>query len=151
MSRPEKDRIINCPPAFAEFKPPGVPRRALNQIVLNIAEYEALRLADYEGRDQVDSAGEMEISRPTFTRLLKKARQKLCAMLVEGKSLTIEGGTVHFKANLIRCRDCQHVFRVKIDQDPTDCPRCGSTRLLSLAEQFGHGRCCRGRGNRRLR
>jgi predicted DNA-binding protein (UPF0251 family) len=140
--------MISHPPAFCEFKPPGVPRRHLQTVTLTLGEYEALRLADYAGRDHAAGAREMEISRPTFTRLLQKARQKMAAMMVEGKALVIEGGAVHFRGNLFRCQDCRRVFRAGMEEDLQACPECGSARLINLAEQFGHGWCCPG-GRRR--
>lgn len=149
MSRPEKNRIVKCPPAYNEFKPPGVPRHTLKQVILSLAEYEAIRLADYKGLDQVDAAKDMEISRPTFTRLINKARIKLSEVIIEGKALLIEGGNIHFKNNLIVCNDCNAVFRININTDPLECASCGSANLLNLAERFGHGRCCRGRRGRR--
>ncbi len=149
MSRPEKNKIVKCPPAYNEFKPLGVPRRMLKPLTLSIAEYEAIRLGDYEGLDQVEAAKGMEISRPTFTRLVKKARRKVAEMIIEGKALVIEGGNIHFKNNLIRCNDCNFVFNINIYKNPLRCISCGSSNLLNLAERFGHGRCCRGRGGRR--
>ena len=76
MSRPEKFRIIKRPPVFNRFKPVGIQMKQLEQIFLSIAEYEAIRLTDYEGMDHSKAAKLMKISRPTFTRLIEKARKK---------------------------------------------------------------------------
>ncbi|NOZ48177.1 MAG: DUF134 domain-containing protein [Chlorobi bacterium] len=142
MSRPEKSRIVHKPPIFTEFKPMGVGGKFLDRITLSLDEYEAFRLADYIGLSQSEAAEEMEISRPTFTRLIEKARKKIAGLLVNGKILTIEGGNIHFRKNIIRCFDCGHMFNINIKTAFTECPVCHSTNLVNLAGGFGHGKCC---------
>jgi len=117
----------------------------LQQIDLSVAEYEAIRLADYQGLDHAEAAILMEISRPTFTRLIEKARQKTAAFLIDGKALYVNGGSIHFNENIIRCLDCDHAFKLNIDKDIKKCEECGSENLFDLALKFGHGRCCRNR------
>ena len=142
MPRPKNNRIVHEPPIFTEFKPIGVMGRSLVQISLSIDEFEAIRLADYKGLSHEEAAEEMEISRSTFTRLVETARQKLAEFMITGKLLTIEGGNIHFKNNIIRCMDCGHMFKTSIGISFVDCPECRSTNLLNLAGGFGHGRCC---------
>lgn len=112
---------------------------------LSLDEYEALRLADYLHMEQEEAATEMEISRPTFTRLLERARSRIAAFIVEGKALSIEGGAVHFRFNIVKCLDCERMFHTNIASTAERCPNCGSTNLLDMAGGFGHGRCCRER------
>lgn len=142
MPRPEKKRIVSSPPLFSSFKPTGVGRRNLKPIIMSLDEYEAVRLADYQGLDHVEAAALMEISRSTFTRLIEKARAKVARFIIEGNELSIEGGNIHFRGNIIRCLDCEHMFRTSIEQVLTECPSCGSKKLLDVAGGFGHGRCC---------
>ncbi|MGD9707173.1 MAG: DUF134 domain-containing protein [Candidatus Delongbacteria bacterium] len=148
MPRPQKNRLIKEPPVFTEFKAVGVPGRVMDKVVLSLDEYEALRLSDFEGMSQEEAADEMEISRPTFTRLIEASRKKICEMLVNGKMLVIDGGNIHFRQNLIKCRNCGHMFNINIEDDIKRCPSCGSGELMNLAGGFGHGRCC---GNRKRR
>ena len=148
MPRPQKNRLIKEPPVFTQFKAVGVPGRVMAKVVLSLDEYEALRLSDFEGMSQEEAADEMEISRPTFTRLIETSRKKICEMLVNGKMLVIDGGNIHFRQNLIKCRNCGHMFNIKIEDDIRRCPSCGSGELMNLAGGFGHGRCC---GNRKRR
>ncbi len=148
MSRPKKERLVRRPPVYSEFKPAGVMRSSLKQIILELDELEALRLADYLGMDHSEAAEEMEISRSTFTRLVDKARKKVAAFLIEGANLSIEGGNVHFRRNLIKCHDCGHMFNTGFDVEVTSCPSCGSGNLIDLAGGFGHGVCCRGHNRR---
>ena len=143
MPRPKSDRIIHEPPLFTEFKPMGIPGRNLEQIRLSLDEFEALRLADHEGLSHEEAAEQLEISRSTFTRLIRKARTKVADFIFLGKILNIGGGNVHFKNNVIRCLDCKHIFRVEMNTPPIyDCPECHSENLLNAAGGFGHGNCC---------
>jgi hypothetical protein len=70
-------------------------------------EFEAIRLADLNGLKQEDAARQMEVSRPTFGRILESAHLKVATALTEGRALRIEGGTV--------CTVKGH--------GPRDCPR----------------------------
>lgn len=151
MARPEKDRIVLNPPLFSEFKPVGIPSNTLIQVLLTLDEYEAFRLSDYLGLSQLEAAREMEISRPTFTRLIEKARKKVADFIVQGKVLRIEGGNIHFRRNIIKCLDCGHMFQMNMEDSLNECPSCGSKNLVNLAGGFGHGECCVNRNRRRNR
>jgi predicted DNA-binding protein (UPF0251 family) len=142
MARPQNDRIVHGPPLFTEFKPIGVSSKNLDMIQITLDEFEALRLADYLGLDHSEAADEMEISRSVFTRLIEKARGNIARLIVEGKMLTIEGGNVHFKNNILKCNQCGHMFKIPFSQKVSECPSCNSESLHNLAGGFGHGRCC---------
>ncbi|MEN8250404.1 MAG: DUF134 domain-containing protein [Bacteroidota bacterium] len=144
MPRPKNNRIVHVPPVFSEFKPIGVPSMQLDRLELSLDEFEAIRLADHAGYSHEEAAVEMEVSRSTFSRLIEKARQKMASFLIEGKSLVIAGGNVHFRNNIIRCNSCGHMFKTEINGDISECPNCGSANLVNLAGGFGHGRCCTG-------
>jgi predicted DNA-binding protein (UPF0251 family) len=143
MSRPKARRLINNPPLFTGFKPIGVKGRDLERIEMSIDEFEALRLADYEGLSQDEAALEMDISRSTFSRLIESARRKSSEFFIRGRQLVVDGGPVHFKENLLRCRNCGSVMPARLEMAPKSCSRCGSEDLANLAEGFGHGECCR--------
>jgi predicted DNA-binding protein (UPF0251 family) len=53
-------------------------------------EYEAVRLADYEGLTQSTAAKSMNISQPTFNRIVGNARKKIAEAIVKGKALRID-------------------------------------------------------------
>jgi len=142
MPRPKNNRIVHEPPIFTEFKPVGIAGRSLEQILLSLDEFEAIRLADYICLSHEEAAEEMEISRSTFTRLIEKAKKKVADFIVKGKLLTIEGGNIHFRNNIIRCMDCGYMFKTNIGFLFEECPECKSKNLLNLAGGFGHGRCC---------
>ena len=90
MSRPKKERCIRCQPNALYFKPRGIPLVHLEEVNLSLDELEAIRLADYEGLYHEQAAEKMNISRPTFGRILNEARRKLAEVLVAGKALKIE-------------------------------------------------------------
>lgn len=145
MPRPKSNRIVREPPLFTEFKPVGVPGAELDQILLSLDEYEAVRLADYVGMSHEEAADEMGMSRSTFSRLIEKSRKKIAEFIFQGRLLTIDGGNIHFRRNIIQCSDCGQMFKINIDSPITECPECHSKNLLNLAGGFGHGECCRGR------
>ena len=64
----------------------------LNEIVLHLEEAEAIRLKDLEGLEQEEAAEMMNISRPTFQRVLASARQKVADALLGSKAIRIDGG-----------------------------------------------------------
>jgi predicted DNA-binding protein (UPF0251 family) len=143
MSRPKKDRTVAFPPLYTSFKPTGVRTRNLRRINLSLDEYEALRLADYEGLDHLQAAQRLGISRPTFTRLIDAAHRKIALFVQDGCALTIDGGACHFTGNIYTCTDCGRQFRSRIDTVIEHCPECGSDRLEDAALDVGHGECCR--------
>ena len=93
MSRPKKDRCVRSNPNAIYFKPRGIPLIHLEEVHLNLDELEAIRLADYEGLYHEEAAEKMNISRPTFGRILSEARRKIAEAVVDGKALMIENNT----------------------------------------------------------
>ena len=92
MPRPLNERRLCAEIKSRKFKPAGVPCRDLDEVVLECAEAEALRLADFEGLYQEAAARRMNVSRPTFGRILESARRKVADAILNGKILRIEGG-----------------------------------------------------------
>lgn len=142
MPRPQFKRIVNEPPLYSHFKPAGLKSQGSKQIVLTLDEYEAFRLADHLSHSHATAAKEMDISRPTFSRLIAKARKKIADFLILGGVLTIDGGSVHFRVNKLLCHDCGHLLKVPFTDDISECPECQSEKMLNLAGSFGHGECC---------
>lgn len=142
MARPKNNRIVHQPPLFTEFKPMGVKGRDLETVTLSLDEFEAVRLADNLGLSHEEASEEMHISRSTFSRLIDKARAKVSEMLINGKKLVVEGGNIHFRKNVIKCKSCGHMFEINIGENIKECPNCKSPDLINLAGGFGHGNCC---------
>jgi predicted DNA-binding protein (UPF0251 family) len=92
MSRPKCPRNVCGIPDKNYFKPRGIPACDLEEVVLNMDEFEAIRLADYEQLYQEEAAAKMNISRQTFGRIIEAAHKKIADVLLNGKALKIEGG-----------------------------------------------------------
>jgi len=92
MVRPRLCRRIRFNPDVTYFKPRGVPLRELEEVILPVDEYEAVRLKDLEGLEQEECAKKMNISQPTFHRLVLSARRKVADAIINGKAIKIEGG-----------------------------------------------------------
>ena len=60
------------------FKPRGIPSVDLQEVVLSLDEFEAIRLADHEQVYQEEAATRMNISRQTFGRIIGAAHKKDC-------------------------------------------------------------------------
>jgi uncharacterized protein len=92
MTRPKKCRRIASVPGVTYYKPAGIPLRFLEEVCISLEEAEAIRLKDSEGLEQEKCALQMNISRPTFQRVLASARKKIADALLNGKAIRIEGG-----------------------------------------------------------
>ena len=92
MPRPRRCRRIGNKPDTNYFKPAGTPMRELEEITITLVELEAIRLKDNLKLDQNECAKKMDVSQPTFHRLLLDARSKIADALVNGKAIKIQGG-----------------------------------------------------------
>jgi predicted DNA-binding protein (UPF0251 family) len=70
--------------------------RELEEVILSVEEFEAVRLKDLEGLEQEQCAKKMNISQPTFHRLVLSARKKIADAIVNGKAIKIEGGNFKY-------------------------------------------------------
>ncbi len=86
--RHKKVRYVQKMPTVEQFSPRGKPGRP-DEIELRIDEFEALKLADYQGYDQSEGAKLMGISRPSFGRILRSARKVVAEAIVKGKIIRI--------------------------------------------------------------
>ena len=90
MPRPCINRRVRFNPNADYFKPAGIPMRSLEEVQLSLAEAEAVRLFDVEKLEQKLCAEKMEVSQPTFSRILDSARKKIADALIKGKAIRIE-------------------------------------------------------------
>jgi len=124
MPRPPCCRRISGKPGVLIFKPAGIPAHMLEQVVLALDEFEAIRLADLHGFYQEQAAARMKISRPTFGRIIASAHRKIAEVLIVGKALRIEGGPVYEeKSRTFQCNACKNEWD-EPDGGPGDCPHC---------------------------
>jgi len=89
MTRPKKNRCLRFNPEVLYFKPRGIPLSTLEEEELFHDELEALKLHDVDGLDQIEAAKKMNISQPTFGRILDKAYKKIAIAIVKGKAIKI--------------------------------------------------------------
>jgi len=92
MVRPKRCRNITFIGQFHYFKPQSIPLRELNEVILTVDEFEAMRLKDKLGLGQTESAKQLNVSQPTFHRILESARRKITEAIVDGKAIKIHGG-----------------------------------------------------------
>jgi uncharacterized protein len=135
MPRPKRKRTISNPPIMEGFKPFGIPITQLEPLILLYEEYEAIRLTDYDGLTQEQSAEQMGVSRPTFTRIYEKARRTIAQAFVEAKAIFIEGGDYHTDDFWYRCDGCMKLNICQ--QSEKTCKYCqtGSLRLLNTPQE----------------
>ena len=148
MPRPQKCRRVTFVPDITYFKPAGIPLGALDEIRLSVEEAEAIRLKDLEGLEQEEGADRMNISRPTFQRILASARRKVADALLNGKAIRIEGGRFEMALSRFKClngHEWEVPFEVMISTPPRLCPRCSTPSIEPLLP-VGHGWEGRGRG-----
>lgn len=67
----------------------------LEESILTVDEFEAIRLKDLLGLEQEECAKKMNISQPTFHRLISTARKKIADAIVNGKAIKIYGGNFY--------------------------------------------------------
>jgi len=87
------------------YKPFGMPACNSGAILLKIEEYESIRLVNYNMLSQDVAATQMNVSRPTFTRIYNRALKQIAKSFIEGKTLEIQGGNYHFENNGIAVKN----------------------------------------------
>ena len=91
--RRKKVRYVQKMPQIKTFSPRGKAGRP-DEVLLTIDQYEAIKLADYQGYNQSEGAIAMGISRPSFGRIVRSGRKVLADALVNGKIIKIGIGNV---------------------------------------------------------
>lgn len=152
MARPTKWRKIENIPTIPYFIPSETDVAEVPENILKLEELEAIRLKDLEGLEQGECAEKMEVSRPTFQRILLSAREKIADSLINGKTIHIEGG--NFTRNIcpVKCLDCGKEWMESyenlesIKSGGYSCPSCGSMKVFcgqNCKGKFCRRNCCR--------
>lgn len=152
MARPTKWRKIEGKPAMPYFIPSEHGNSEAEENVLLLEEVEAIRLKDLEGLEQAECAEKMEVSRPTFQRILLSAREKIADSIIHGKMIHIEGGNYTLNICTVRCGSCQYEWKErfeniqKVKNGNYVCPTCGSKEVHCTRQCRGmcKKRCCKG-------
>ena len=135
MPRPPKCRRVEFLPDVTYFKPAGIPLRVLEEVLLSVEEAEAIRLKDLDGLEQEQGAERMNISRPTFQRVLASARQKIADALLNSKAIRIEGGSFEMAFSPFKClngHEWEVPFEVMVSGPPRLCPTCNTPSIEPL-------------------
>jgi uncharacterized protein len=94
MARKKCPRLIGEKPGTVFYKPAGIMLSELEEVILELDEYEAIRFADLDEMYQEEAALKMKVSRQTFGRIVSSAHKKIADALVNGKAIKIDGGNV---------------------------------------------------------
>jgi uncharacterized protein len=133
MARPQKSRKVNNPPKMQGFKPFGIAFCDTEHIVLHFDEYECIKLVNYDNLSQDLAAVQMEVSRPTLTRIYNNALKKIAQAFVEGKSIIIEGGNFEFRKEWFKCKKCFRLIEgIENHVKCLNCNRYGNDELIKL-------------------
>lgn len=139
MTRPRHCRLVDSTPVSNYFKPAGVRKASLEEVVLTLDEWEAIRLADFESLYQEEAAESMNVSRATFGRIIEEARKKVAQALILGQALKIEGGDFKMTTRKFTCSDCKHHWEVDFGTGRLEeCPACKSTNFHRERGQDGN-------------
>jgi uncharacterized protein len=138
MPRPNKCRKIFSNPGVFHFEPVGRELSEKTEVELTIDEFEALRLADYEGYYQERAAEQMNVSRQTFGNIINSAHKKIADFLINAKSLKITGGSIEMKIedrNFI-CYGCKFFGNTTFEIEKMElCPHCVSPHLHRIIDE----------------
>ena len=89
MPRPCIRRRVRGRPNSSYFKPTGIRMTDLEETILTMPEFEAIRLVDLEETSQEEAGKQMQISQSTLSRILKTGRGKIADAIVNGKAIKI--------------------------------------------------------------
>ena len=125
--RPRRTRNVAFQPQATSFTPSIETEQ---EVTLKVDELEALRLKDLLGLDQKTAAQKMNISQPTFHRLILSARNKMADALVNAKELRILGGNFKISGvqkQAFRCLSCIYDWEMQTGTGSSlKCPSCES-------------------------
>ena len=82
-----KKRNYSIRPTCFSFGP--LSQKPKEMLPLSADEFEAMVLADFKGLYQEECAKELGVSRPTFAKLIKRARKKMAEMVMYGKGISL--------------------------------------------------------------
>jgi predicted DNA-binding protein (UPF0251 family) len=134
MPRPQKCRRVEFLPNTTYFKPAGIPLSNLEEVCMSIEEVEAIRLKDLEGLEQEAGAEKMNISRPTFQRMLASAHRKVADAILNGKAIKIDGGNFEMTRRRFRShRGHERELEMPISALPESCPECHEPNIEPIA------------------
>lgn len=138
MPRPNKCRNVLSNPGVFHFRPVGFKIEKKDEVELTLDEFEAIRLADFEGFYQKEAAEQMNISRQTFGNIINSAHKKIADFLINAKALKITGGSFRMitdDSNFV-CYGCKLFKGTEFEFEKMErCPHCVSPHLHKSSEK----------------
>ena len=132
MPRRKRLRRIVAPPGFKGYRPYGHTRGRVEHVELLYEEYEAIKLADYDGMNHQQASVLMGVSRPTFARIYEGARRKIAMALVETREIRSAHGNAWMDESWFLCEDCHTKFTMPSTVRGHYCPLCKSDNIKTI-------------------
>jgi len=128
-------RKVVAPPGFRGYKPYGNRLGQKGHVELLYEEYEAIKLADYDGMNHQEASQLMGVSRATFARIYEMARKKIARALVETREIRSVFGNAEFDESWRICGNCHARYNVPSKMINLHCPLCKSDNTQNIKEQ----------------
>jgi len=139
MGRRTSKRFVKSPPNNFYFPSETEDPLVEDFIGLTIAEFEAMRLKHYISLNKKDSAENMSVSQPTFSRILDKAHQKITQAFIEGKYIRVYGGNINLKKGFkgYGCLNCDEEWEDELatKERKISCPKCKAKKVYYLVRE----------------
>lgn len=134
VPRKIKLRKVVAPPTFKGYRPYGTIASDREPVELLYEEYEAIKLADYDGLKHLEAGKLMGISRPTFARIYDQARKKIALALSEAREIRTVYGNAVMDESWHLCMDCNARFTRPGTNASAHCPVCRSPKTASVSK-----------------
>ncbi len=130
MKGPYKKRYCRRLDKEKIFHPLGMEMNEEASVRISLDEFEAMRLCDFEGKNQTEASREMKVSRATIQRLLQTGRKKMTDALLNYKTIVLENETeyIQLKGENNMNKEAQKSLKLAL---PT-------TDKQMVDEHFGH-------------
>ena len=138
MVRPQKHRRVAFNPEISYFKPRGIPMFDLEEVRLTVDQREAIRLSDLLGMSHEDAGHRMGVSRATFGRIVQRARKAVADALINGKAITVEGGSYKLvsTARIFFCNNCSLEWEEPLGTGRPECgPSCKKDDFFRIGKK----------------
>lgn len=137
MARPEKNRRVCDPPKMHGFKPFGIALCEKEAVIMHFDEYESFKLVNYDNVSQDEAAEQMNVSRPTLTRIYNKALTQVARAFIEGRTILIKGGNIEFDKDWYKCKKCFRLIEGLENHVRCEgCKKFGVNELIRLDQQI---------------
>lgn len=132
MPRGKKNRFCRRLSESKIYLPNGLQDNSMENVIINLDEFEAMRLCDYDGKNQIVASEEMGLSRGTLQRLLTSGRKKIIDGFFHSKGIIIknDNNNIKFKGENNMTINLNDEIRIAF---PTN-------DKVNVEEHFGHCR-----------